>query len=245
MLDKISPLTFKKAKEVDIFFSGQRKKIWVAQDMDTVLDEFSAAQLTQEIPAHHCPFGGVLWPSGRAFADWSRNNLTVDEINSSETLELGCGVGFVACALAEIGLKNILATDAEQSFADYLFQNSKEWGVQGRIKFETLDWYNEVPLKYQKRFPLVIACDVLYEESHIQLLPKIAHECLNKDGTFYLADPERFRFDAAMAELKKLFNSVEDTVVETELNPMDIATGTVSKTQKKVRVHILKCREPI
>ncbi len=245
MLDKMSPLTFEKAKEVEIFFSGQRKKIWVAQDMDRVLDEFSAAQLTQEIPAHHCPFGGVLWPSGRAFADWALTHFGEIEKELNETLELGCGVGFVACALAELGLKNILATDAEQSFADYLRHNAKLWNVSGQIKFETLDWYNEVPLKYQKRFPLVIACDVLYEESHIQLLPKIAHECLSKDGIFYLADPERFRFDAALAELKKLFRSVEDTVVETELNPMDLATGTVSKTQKTVRVHILKCREPI
>jgi predicted nicotinamide N-methyase len=220
----------------------------MAGDVDRLIDDYLEAQGRGDVPADRSPFGAVLWPSGRAFVRWYDSS---SEAVPLDVVELGTGVGLVSAYFAAKGARTVLATDYEPALAPFVLANAHrvctaygvpEWAQA--VRFETLDWTSPTPrhLRGQARF--LVATDVLYENVHVEFLPKIAASLLHPEGTFWLADPERYRFTAALANLKSAFHSVEQFAVEQETSEDDASRGVVNTGSRLTKIQILRCTRP-
>ena len=92
--------------------------------------------------------------------------------NSVRVLELGSGVGFLAALLAAKTKWSVTASDYEPAYATYLAANCELHGAE-KIPFETLDWCEAAPAHLRNSFDIVVACDVLYDDSHLESLPRM------------------------------------------------------------------------
>lgn len=221
--------------------------VWMVLDMDALIDD--VIEIENRVPAAKakCPYGATLWPSTRAFADYIENTSASGHIKFHQietALELGCGVGVGSCLLARAGVKKVIATDNEQHLEFLIQRNSKVFEVDGKVIFQQLDWANPPPENMRHFFPLVLACDVLYEPEHIKLLPNIARQLTAKDGVFYLADPRRFCFQSAVEELERCFESVKMTTVRVENEGVDVSQGVINRDTDFTNVEIIECRLP-
>ena len=243
------PLTeayLKRAVLRSIEIDAQRRfPVWMVGDMDGLIDAFIEAQNTHAHLKERTPFGAVLWPSGKAFARAIETELSEEFKNpTAVSLELGCGVGFVAAWLAHLGVGKVVATDYEPAFATFVEKNAREFFVENQVHFKILDWTQPLPSSEIKQYRLVVACDVLYEDVHIEFLPKIASAVLHPEGVFYLADPERYRFQSALENLNRCFGKIEDTLLEVASDDFDASAGVVNASATLTRVHLLKCTLP-
>lgn len=219
--------------------------IWMVLDMDALIDDFIEIHSTGERP--DCPYGATLWPSTRAFADWAEKKIKTEPkyfSNIEKAVDLGCGVGVGSCLLAKYGVKEVIATDAVSDLDFLVERNAKVLGVDGKVHFKTLDWSQQVPAEERHSYPLVLACDVLYEQIHLTLLPRIAHSLVHPDGVFYLGDPKRYCFESAVAELKKYFSDIQQETVVVENESADVKQGVVNLDCGTTSVQILSCRRP-
>lgn len=246
-------LSFERAKLRRVRVAGQELQIWMAPDIDALLNDFiEVGNENSEWNDKRCPFGAVLWPSARALWEWlCEDTSRFESFASARTnenyrvLELGSGVGFFSALIASHTKWSITASDYEPAYADYLRENSKLLGGH-EPQFETLDWCEPAPLHLRDRFDLVIGCDVFYDDTHLESLPRIASELLKPGGTLLLADPERFRFQSALDKITARFNHLNryETVVA---NTEDEAThhGVVSPGSKQTKVQIIHCQKPL
>jgi predicted nicotinamide N-methyase len=129
------------------------------------------------------PYWADVWPSSRVLADHAVRHKG----NGRRALELGCGSGLVACALAAAGY----AVTATDYYPDALeFTHNNVWRNTGRrIATRMVDW-RDMP-RDLGRFSVVVASDVLYEHSHGELVSDALLATLNDDGYALIADPGR------------------------------------------------------
>ena len=238
------------AVKKNILLGRKWHSVWMIDDVDSLIDGFLSARSSDQSDIQEvrgCPFGGTLWPSTRGFVKWLESHsepLSVFGEHTAEVLELGCGIGVISCYLAKLGFKRAIATDFEQELSLFVEKNSQEFLVQDKVSFRTLDWQNPLKNEQPQSFECIVACDVLYDNEHIELLPKAAHALLAPKGEFYLADPERFRFEAARKELDKYFNEVEIFEVAVPNKELNSQLGVVNPSSEFTNVKILKCRAP-
>jgi predicted nicotinamide N-methyase len=218
----------------------------VARDMDELIDDYVQAQVEGLVPAHQSPFGAVLWPSGQAFVRyWHQEGMPIPD----EVFELGTGVGFVSGYFAAQGSKKVIATDYEPSLAAFVEENAKRicaaFGTENNaenVKFTTLDWAQPCPVNLTGTCRFLVATDVLYENEHIEHLPRIARELLHPEGVFYLADPERYRWTSAKERIEKLFSRVRQVTLKIETDRSDASSGVVTLGTTFTQIHILECQ---
>lgn len=247
-------LHFSKAERRSVFVGGRELPVWMAPDIDSLLNDFIRTSQSEgeELGEQRCPFGAVLWPSARALWQWLQEDpARWEQVAHSpadpsvKTIELGSGVGFFAALLASHTRWNVTASDYEPAYADYLEANCKLHNAP-RVPFLTLDWCEPTPLHLQKSFDLVIACDVFYDNSHLESLPRIANELLKPQGTLLLADPERFRFRSAVEKLSQYFEKIQLHTCRIEHSGEDSSkSGVVNPNVKSTDVQIVHCQNPL
>lgn len=247
-------LTFAKARLRNVSVCGTFVPVWMAPSIDDLLEDFIEQNHTvgDELGQQRCPFGAVLWPSARALWEWllesdDQWNLVAPDKDDAHVrvIELGTGVGFLSALMAAHTRWSITASDYEPAYQDYLAANCKVQKARD-VPFVTLDWCEKIPDPLQEKHDLVVACDVLYDDTHLQNIPRVAAELLKPDGALVLADPERFRFDAALDELKKSFSHVRVFTTSVEHQPEDaLKSGTVNATARSTQVKIVHCQNPL
>jgi 23S rRNA U2552 (ribose-2'-O)-methylase RlmE/FtsJ len=87
---------------------------------------------------------------------------------------------------------------------------------------------------------------VLYDDSHLDSLPRIAIELLKPSGSLLIADPERFRFQTALEKLHKHFGAL--TIFETSVENSreeSLRSGVANLTQRQTRVQLVHCQKPL
>jgi len=128
------------------------------------------------------PYWAELWPSSREMAAFvMRQHWEA----GTPTLELGCGIGLVGLAASRCGL-SVTFSDVCELAVDTAVENAVRNGFPSTSRL-VLDWRQ--PAK--KRFPLILAADVLYEkELHSPLLDCL-HAMLAQGGVCWLGDPGR------------------------------------------------------
>jgi predicted nicotinamide N-methyase len=247
-------LHFSKAQKRFVSVCGTEVPVWMAPDIDTLLNDFIQVSQSdsKELGEQRCPFGAVLWPSARALWQWlkedsSRWSLVArpHDDQSVKTIELGSGVGFFAALIAAHTQWSVTASDYEPAYADYLEANCKLHN-SSHVSFLTLDWCEPTPNELRNTFDLVIACDVFYDNSHLESVPRVASELLKPDGTLLLADPERFRFRSAVEQLKLHFQTVKIHSTRIEHQTDDaLKSGVVNPNIRHTEVQIVHCQNPL
>lgn len=227
-------------------------EVFMAPSMDKLLDEFIAAEKVDvDFRQQRCPFGAVLWPSARALWLWLNETpsrypqLGAHPDNPDfKVIELGCGVGFLSALLATKTHWKITASDYEPAYADFVKANAQHQGAD-HVDFLTLDWCERLPDHLAGQFDLVIACDVFYDDSHINTVPRIASELLKPTGSFLLADPQRFRFQTALEVISDFFGQrgIEQKTMTHEPSE-SIDLGVVNPKQSETTVQIIHCQNP-
>ncbi|MFZ9519583.1 MAG: class I SAM-dependent methyltransferase [Silvanigrellaceae bacterium] len=247
-------LSFAGAQKRMVKLAGLNVPVWMAPDIDKLLESFIEAndadtELNQE---RRCPFGAVLWPSARALWEWLMaaedrwQSVAKDKSDATVTaLELGSGVGFFSALLASQTQWNLTASDYEPAYEDYLHANCELQGV-GKVPFRTLDWCEPTPADLRHKFDLIIACDVFYDDSHLDSVPRIARELLKPEGILLIADPERFRYTTALEKLKGTFDNLQIHTTTIENSPEEASqSGVVNPNIRKTTIQIVRCQNTL
>ncbi len=228
------------SRVIHLSFLGETRPIHVVDSFDDFLNGFAdevGGQLTDE----RCPFGVLLWPSARTVARWLVGHEPFPRQQPLRIIELGCGVGFLSCALALLYPQaQILACDYELRLRDYVEANTASWGVQDRVSFQPIDWRKPVPKDLIGTADWVLGADVFYDDSHLKHLPAFARDLLKPHGLLTLADPKRFRFGTAMDILKSLFVLKRWEEEECALDQEGIEDFMVNSGLMKQKVSILE-----
>ncbi|WP_141733876.1 class I SAM-dependent methyltransferase [Oligoflexus tunisiensis] len=228
------------SKLIHIEFMNEQRPIRVVDSFDTFLDEF-AVQVGGQLTDERCPFGVLLWPSARIVARWLVKEAPWDRDAPLQIVELGCGVGFLSCALALLFPKaSIIACDYEEHLERYVKANAAAWGVGDRVQFQQIDWRQPVPADMKGQADWVLGADVFYDDSHLKHLPPFARELLKPDGLLTLADPKRFRFGTAFDILKGHFTLKRWVEEDCDIEREGIEDFMVNSGVLKLKVSILE-----
>jgi predicted nicotinamide N-methyase len=128
------------------------------------------------------PYWAALWPSAVALA----RHVAGLELDGTDALELGCGLGLVSVAAARAGAR-VRATDWSPDALAFARANAALNGVT--IRAELLDW--RAPPGQPQPAALVLAADVLYEERNVHALLRLLPLVTGRAGCALVADPGR------------------------------------------------------
>lgn len=131
------------------------------------------------------PLFGVIWPSSLVLA-----HCILDyETGSKRILEVGCGMGLSSLLLNKQGA-DITATDYHPEAQKFLQRNSL-LNDDLDIAFEQVDWAaKKDELGF---FDMIIGSDLLYEDSHIELLASFIEGHAKPTCEVIIVDPGRGR----------------------------------------------------
>ena len=153
---------------------------------DALLDEPGA--VVASIQDDRMPYWAFVWPAALPMAaavlqaNWDR---------SLRVLELGCGTGLVGLAALARG-QHVTFTDYEPRAVALAGHNALQNGFSNFAARE-LDW--RAPDVEQ--FPVIVGCDLLYQESACEPLLRLLDRMLLPTGECWLADggrPPAYRF---------------------------------------------------
>jgi SAM-dependent methyltransferase len=85
-------------------------------------------------------------------------SFLVHEAAPHSILEIGCGEGFLALALAEQGY-SVRGLDVRKEAIDFASKRAKEANRESQLRFEVEDVYNLSPGRFQEN--LLVCCEVL------------------------------------------------------------------------------------
>ncbi len=128
------------------------------------------------------PYWATLWPAATTM---SRLLAKAKWPIGTPMLEVGCGLGLVGIAGLLRGW-NVEITDGEQTTIGAARHNAALSGFP-HADVRTLDW-RDPPAQ---RFPVILACDVLYEVRFHEPLLNLLETMLTEDGCCWIADPGR------------------------------------------------------
>jgi predicted nicotinamide N-methyase len=130
----------------------------------------------------YMPYWASLWP---AATDMATALQWADWPAKTSVLEVGCGLGLVGIAGLLRGW-DVLLSDYEPQAIAAAGVNAERNGIAD-VRTAVLDW-REPPAE---RFPVILACDVLYEpRNHAPILNLLAHT-LADDGCAWIGEPGR------------------------------------------------------
>lgn len=155
------------------------------------------------------PYWAELWPTAWAMAQWFCR--AEEPISSGWTGELGCGLGLVGIALAQLGWR-VEATDFVEDALIFAAHNARINRVGHNHRVAYLDWRNPVGTPCE----CLVGSDIVYEKKNHRYLERVLHELLLPGGRFYLGDPQRKDAAAFVSRLvAQGYSQRRETCVET------------------------------
>ncbi|MDC0611736.1 protein N-lysine methyltransferase family protein [Vibrio sp.] len=129
------------------------------------------------------PIFGVVWPSSVILAQYMYHS----KLGTKKILEVGCGIGLSSLLLNKLH-KDITATDYHPESQHFLERNTT-LNHQSPIPFERTDW--SVHSDHLGLFDVIIGSDLLYEESHAELLSGFIQLHAKPNCEVIIVDPGR------------------------------------------------------
>lgn len=192
-------------KLIQVSWQGRQQAVAVMDHFEEYFENFSH-RVDGQLNDERCPFGVLLWPSARILANQLAAHLPFPSTAVLKIYELGCGVGFLSCALASL-LPNsqLIACDYEKDLQAFVELNAKLWGVQSQVQFRHIDWRQACPPAIQDSADWVLGADVFYDASHVTHLPAFAASILKASGRLSFAGPERTHLKQAIESVAEYF----------------------------------------
>lgn len=187
---------------------GERFDVIVPAVPDALLDTPETLKAHQK--DGYMPYWGYLWPTS---LDMCKAILQRDRTPGLPALELGTGVGLVGVAALRAGL-DVLITDYDMLSVHLALHNAARNGfpnAKGRI----LDWRDPPSVE----FPLILACDLIYELQNHEPLLKTVDAMLSPDGEAWFTDPGRHHAGTFVELAPKMGFKVEHRAIEREPFP--------------------------
>lgn len=166
------------SSETDV--DGHRWKLTVPGNPDALLDDDSVVAASQT--DDRMPYWAYVWPAALPMA---KAVLRADWPIPSRVLELGCGTGLVGLAALQRG-HHVTFTDYEPLSVAVAKHNAEQNGFT-QLEARTLDW-RDPP---EEQFPVIIGCDLLYQENHFEPILQLLHRMLPQHGLCWLGDGGR------------------------------------------------------
>jgi predicted nicotinamide N-methyase len=168
-------------REVRVDAGTRGFTLFTAEDIEFLIDKLSSDEFNKD---ERLPYWAELWHSAVALAAVLRETDFVPD--GMEAIEIGCGLGLPGLVAAERGAKIAFSDyDAFALLAAELNLLSNLPGVSA--EFLELDFRHPPP----RRWPLILAADVIYEKRFIEPLANFLDTTLTADGTIFLAEPNR------------------------------------------------------
>lgn len=131
------------------------------------------------------PYWATPWPSGLALAEHLASR---EDLAGLRVLELGCGLGIAACALARRGAR-VLATDADPAAVAFAGHSIALNELEAEVAVAS--WPDLAQAFRHDPFDLVVAADVLYRQDNADALARALPHLVAPGGAAVVADPGR------------------------------------------------------
>jgi predicted nicotinamide N-methyase len=217
----------RRVRETELRIPGAAQPYVIAHpaDPDEVLDELDS-------PEPHMPYWATLWPSGAALAEVALTRRA--QLAGRTVLELGCGLGTTATALADCGADVTGADCFAEALAFARYNVARNTGRT--LRTERLDWRTDAGSRRlgELRADLMVAADVLYEGEDVQPLLALGERMLRRGTGFWLAEPGRATSSRFVDQAWAYGWHSETVVIEREW-PAVVGSATV-------RVHLFEPR---
>ncbi len=128
------------------------------------------------------PYWATLWPAAEVM---SRLLERAGWPTGTDVLEVGCGLGLVGIAGLVRGWR-VHLTDGDRSSLAAARHNAALNGFPA-ADVSLLDWRRPP----EQRFPVILACDVLFETRHHTPVLDLIDTMLTDDGCCWIGDPGR------------------------------------------------------
>lgn len=143
-------------------------------------------------PDKQMPHWTNIWPSGVALADAVLERGA--DVAGKRVLELGCGLGVTATAVMTAGGQLVVSDYSTLSLRHCRYNALMNAGRSPRLlRFNWRDsnWPRPLQVEASRRFPLILAADVLYEGRDVGPLLDLIERLLAPGGALWLAEPGR------------------------------------------------------
>lgn len=155
------------------------------------------------------PIFGVVWPSSLVLAHFTFDHDT----DSKRILEVGCGMGLTSLLLNK-QCADITATDYHPEAQKFLQRNAL-LNEGNDIAFEQVDWADKSD--DLGLFDLIIGSDLLYEDSHIELLANFIEGHSKPICEVIIVDPGRGRKNKLSSRMIEFgFSSTQQKPIHTD-----------------------------
>lgn len=209
--------SLKGEKTETLTIAGHTLTLFRPVEPDTLLDDPFVEEAFHA--DEYLPYWAELWPSAQMLAE-----AILKEPRpfppGTQAIEIGCGLGLVGAAAAAAGL-NITLTDYDLTALEFAKKNAETNAAPGTFpKVEPLDW--RAPP--DKKYPLILGADLLYEERTIEPLIGLIRACLAPEGEAWISDPDRKngkKFGERVHELGMVREAVAVHAFETDGRRID------------------------
>jgi predicted nicotinamide N-methyase len=162
--------------------AGREFRLTLPAAPDAFLDDPAVAAAHER--DEYMPYWAYLWPASLAM---SEAVLRRPWPAGAAVLELGAGVGLVGLAALAAGYR-VTITDYDSVAVELALYNARRHGFD-QARGEVLDWRQPAG----ERFPVLIGCELLYEDRNHELLLDVCRERLTDDGVAWFGDGGRVR----------------------------------------------------
>lgn len=164
----------------DVSVGGCTWRLTIPAVPDALLDEPEA--VAASVSDDRMPYWAFVWPAALPMA---AAVLRAGWQTDLPVLELGCGTGLVGLAALARGL-HVTLTDYEPRAVELARHNALQNGYS-RFAARVLDWRNPEA----ERYPVILGCDLLYQESAFEPLLNLLEKMLAPGGECWLGDGGR------------------------------------------------------
>lgn len=195
-------------REIREIFGKWTLRVECLRDLNQTIDQlFSKIDGTSDPSELErlCPYFGAVWPAARALGHYIVDQGT-SAWNGSRVLELGCGLAIPSFLTAKLGAR-VVAADFHPDVRWFFERNRNANGLHREVEYVECDWSG--PGVELGKFDWVIGSDVLYENTHSELLAKQVDRYLNENGKAVITDPARPYVQAFTDAMKRLGYRVE------------------------------------
>lgn len=183
------------AREIAVEIAGapQGFVVHAPESPEAVLDDTARDYARRPATATwFMPYWATPWASGIAAAE----SVVADPtpFTGRRVIELGCGLGVTAMALAAVGARLVLVDVWPEALAFARFNALNQGGPGTRVRPLLADWRTAAGADLLLRsgpFDAVVAADVLYEADDVAPLFDLLPRLVRPGGVAWLAEPGR------------------------------------------------------